>query len=404
MKVCVIGQGYVGLPIALSAAAAGHATIGFDIDRSLVEKLNAGQSHIEDISDDGLSTLLKNKSYEASSNSKSIDGSDVVIICVPTPLDEKHLPDTSLLEAACELIGQNLTSSALVINESTSYPGTLRNLIKPIIDGLKSPQISHLYAISPERVDPGNLTWSIKNTPRLLAGLSPEATKMAEEFYLSICDEVIVVNSPEVAETAKLFENTYRQVNIALVNELALITHALGISVNDVLAAASTKPYGFTKFTPGIGVGGHCIPVDPTYLAYASKKVGIHARFIELANQVNLGMPKEILNRIKAENGDSLRGKSVLIVGVAYKSDVSDVRESPSIKLINELKNEDAVVYWHDPIAKQWDSTSSTPIQDQKFDITIICLLHKAMDTVGILESAEYIFDCTGKLSGAIHL
>jgi UDP-N-acetyl-D-glucosamine dehydrogenase len=225
--------------------------------------------------------------------------SEVAVIAVPTPLDEYRQPDLSFVKLAAEILGKSLTSNCLIINESTSYPGTLSKVIAPIINSHKPNEIKHLFAISPERVDPGNRKWNIRNTPRLFAGLTEEATVATREFYSKFCDDLVPVSSPEIAESAKLFENTFRQVNIALVNEFALIMRALEIPVHEVLEAASTKPYGIMKFTPGLGVGGHCIPVDPSYLAFVSKEAGIEPRFINLANQVNLEMPQAILKRIK---------------------------------------------------------------------------------------------------------
>ena len=286
----------------------------------------------------------------------------------------------------------------LVINESTSYPGTLRNIIAPTVLKFTPPGIDHLFAISPERVDPGNKEWDLSSTPRIIAGLTPESAKKALEFYSSFCKELIEVSSPEVAETAKLFENTFRQVNIALVNELALTTRALGISVTEVIEAASTKPYGFMKFSPGIGVGGHCIPIDPSYLACAAESVGVKARFIELANSVNLQMPQEIVKRIKLENGGMLQNKDVLVCGLAYKSNIGDIRESPSVDLVGYLRGEGANVTWHDPLVETWKSEMTTNLGTKKFDITVVAILHDIMNRESILESSNYVFDCTGKL------
>jgi UDP-N-acetyl-D-glucosamine dehydrogenase len=265
MKVAIIGQGYVGLPLAIAATKAGHEVIGFDLDSELVTTLNSGKSHVEDILHSELKLALKSKLYFASSNPTNITGSQIIIIAVPTPLGPKRNPDLSYVISASQIIGANLISPALIINESTSHPGTLREVIAKEVLKSSSGNIQHLFAVSPERVDPGNKVWNVKSTPRIFAGLTPEAAGLTREFYSSFCEELVEVSTPEVAETAKLFENTFRQVNIALVNELALITRAIGISVNEVIEAASSKPYGFMKFSPGIGVGGHCIPVDPSY-------------------------------------------------------------------------------------------------------------------------------------------
>jgi UDP-N-acetyl-D-glucosamine dehydrogenase len=258
--------------------------------------------------------------------------------------------------------------------------------------------LKHHFAISPERVDPGNRKWSIRTTPRIYAGLTAESSKLTRDVYALICDDLIEVSSPEVAEAAKLFENTFRQVNIALVNELALIMRAMDVSVNEVIDAASSKPYGFMKFLPSIGVGGHCIPVDPTYLAYAAKNAGVEPRFIELANSVNLQMPTKIIKRIKSENGGTLAGKKILVAGVAYKSNISDTRESPSEILIANLKKEGAKVSWYDPLVVSWNGENSTLPEPKNFDITIVAVLHDAMNKNVISESSDYVFDCTGKI------
>ena len=304
MKIVVIGQGYVGLPIAMHAAKAGYEVVGFDLNSELVSDLNSGKSHIEDISSTELSAIIQLSKYRATENPEDINRAEIAVIAVPTPLNKNREPDLSFIESACEILSKHLTNSALIINESTSYPGTLRNLIAKKVDEKSS--FSHRFAISPERVDPGNKDWGIENTPRLFAGLTREAAVETQIFYANFCNNLIEVSSPEVAEAAKLFENSFRQVNIALVNELALISRTLGISVREVLEAADSKPYGFMKFNPGLGVGGHCIPVDPTYLAFVAKKGGTPAAFIELANSVNLEMPTKIVERIKKENS-SLR-------------------------------------------------------------------------------------------------
>ena len=263
-------------------------------------------------------------------------------------------------------------------------------------------QVDHQYAVSPERVDPGRTDWNQKNTPRLYSGLTPEATKKTKEFYSSFCDNLVEVSTPEVAEAAKLFENSFRQVNIALVNELAQISCALGISVNETLDAAGTKPYGFMKFSPSAGVGGHCIPIDPSYLAHAAEEVGVKASFIELANEVNLQMPRYVVKRVSADNGGSLEGKSVQVVGVAYKPNVADTRETPAEIVIDELKKQGAIVSWHDPVVRTWKRESSWPLGES--DIAIVVTLHDVMDKALVLKSAKYVFDATGKLPGAVQL
>lgn len=400
MKVVIVGQGYVGLPLAMSICAAGHEVIGFDLNSKIVTDLNSGISHIEDIDSIVLKKWISSGKYRATSNLADFSESEIAIIAVPTPLNEKREPDLKYVISASETLGKFLAKPTLIINESTSYPGTLRDVIAPTVLKNSSASLNHLFAISPERVDPGNKDWRIANTPRIFAGLTEESTKLTKTFYSGFCSELIEVSSPEIAESAKLFENTFRQVNIALVNELALITRGIGISVNEVIDAASSKPYGFMKFNPSIGVGGHCIPVDPSYLAHIAKSIGIEPRFIELANEVNLQMPREIVKRIKAENGGTLKGKKILVCGVAYKPNVADTRETPTAILIEELEKEGAKISWHDPLVQSWLGSESIEIRDEIFDVTIVAVLHDIMDKSKIATTSKYLFDCTGKIPG----
>jgi UDP-N-acetyl-D-glucosamine dehydrogenase len=393
MKVLIIGQGYVGLTIAVSAANVGHQVLGYDINTTLVDALNNGISHVEGISEAQLNSIGLNNLYKATSNSKDLGKFDVIVIAVPTPLTEAKEPDLTYLHSAVDLIQNNIGVQTLVINESTSFPGTLRNEIAARITG-----VNHLYAASPERVDPGNKDWSPKNTPRLLGALTQDALGKAEQFYATFCDNVIKVSSPEVAEAAKLFENTFRQVNIALVNEFAQITNTLNIPIREVLAAAATKPYGFMSFKPGPGVGGHCIPVDPTYLAFVAKQAGIHAKFIELANEVNLNMPDYIVQEVIKASGGVVKGKSVVVIGVAYKPNVSDVRETPSARIIDLLRANGANVSWHDPLVSTWRGEISSPLGI--CDIAVLVTKHDDVDLSDILKSA-YVYDCTGSILSA---
>ena len=404
MKIGIVGQGYVGLPLAMAFCEAEIQVIGFDLDVEKTKSLNNGISHIEDISNESLKKSIASGHYKATSDPKELATITVAIIAVPTPLDTDRNPDLKYLISASEILGKNLKSQTLIINESTSYPGTLRNLIAETVTKVSSKDLNHHFAISPERVDPGNQKWSIRTTPRIYAGLSAESSRLTRDVYSLICDDLIEVSSPEVAEAAKLFENTFRQVNIALVNELALIMRAMDVSVNEVIEAASSKPYGFMKFLPSIGVGGHCIPVDPTYLAYVAKKSGVEPRFIELANSVNLQMPKKIIQRIKSENGGTLSGKKVLVCGIAYKANISDTRESPSEILIENLRAEGAIVSWHDPMVKGWKTENSVDPKAKGFDITIVAVLHDQMNKKIISESSNYVFDCTGKLEAGNQL
>ena len=392
MRVAIIGQGYVGLTIAVGAAGAGHSIVGFDVNDGLVAQLSAGQSHIEGISDSDLAGFIAAGSYVASRDASVLDGCDVIVIAVPTPLDAQRNPDLSFVHAAVELIQNNVKSPALIVNESTSYPGTLRNEIAARISG-----VDHLYASSPERVDPGNTQWGTKNTPRLIGGLTPAAVAKARAFYGSFCDSIIEVSSPEVAEAAKIFENTFRQVNIALVNEFAQIADALGISGREVLDAAATKPYGFMAFNPGPGVGGHCIPVDPSYLAHVANQVGVPATFIKRANEVNLAMPAYVVKRVIAGSGGSIKGKKVVVVGVSYKSNVADTRETPAAAVVDLLSEQGAIVSWHDDLVGSWRGESSSPITGA--DIAVVVTKHDGVDLAAV-KACGYVFDCTGQVAG----
>jgi UDP-N-acetyl-D-glucosamine dehydrogenase len=401
MILSIIGQGYVGLTI--SAYAGEHyQIIGFDRNETVVDQLNKGISHVESIGSKRLKQIISMGNYKASSNELDIASSKIVVIAVPTPLDGHRRPDLTYIDSACKVIAENLTGPALIINESTSYPGTLRDYIKPTIEKYSNQKFEHQYAISPERVDPGREDYNQKNTPRLYAGLTPEATMRTREFYSTFCDNLVEVSSPEVAEAAKLFENTFRQVNIALVNELAQISHALGIDVRETLDAAGTKPYGFMKFSPSAGVGGHCIPVDPSYLADVAERAGVQATFIQRANEVNLDMPKYIAARVEKDNGGSIKGKKVLVVGVAYKPNVADTRETPAELMIYALEKLGAVVTWNDPVVGSWHGKDSVALSGA--DIAVVVTKHDVVPAAEILKSAPYVFDTTGKIKGAVQL
>ena len=392
MRVAIIGQGYVGLTIAVGAAGAGHSVVGFDVNDQLVTALNAGSSHIEGITDASLAGFVASGAFKASTDASVLDGCEVIVIAVPTPLDDKRNPDLSFVHNASDLIASNVKSPALVINESTSYPGTLRKEIAARITG-----VEHLYASSPERVDPGNTEWGTKNTPRLIGGITPAAVAKAREFYATFCDTIIEVSSPEVAEAAKIFENTVRQVNIALVNEFAQISAALGISSREVLDAAATKPYGFMEFNPGPGVGGHCIPVDPSYLAHVANQVGVPATFIKRANEVNLAMPAYVVKRVIEGFGSSIAGKSVIVVGVSYKANVADTRETPAASVIDVLRENGAKVVWHDDLVGGWRGESSAPMAAH--DIAVVVTRHDGVSDAAI-KASGYVFDCTGTVPG----
>ena len=381
MKIAIIGLGYVGRSFAQAAVGAGHSVVGFDTNSDVISSLKV-------IGD-----------FNGTTDAALISDVEVIVIAVPTPLDGARKPDLSAVRAACKTIIENVKKPVLVINESTSYPGTLRNEIAAVIE--KASGLGHLYASSPERVDPGNEKWTQKNTPRLLAGLTPDATALARKFYASFCDEIIEVSTPEVAEAAKLFENTFRQVNIALVNEFAQISDALDIPTREVLDAAATKPFGFMSFQPGPGVGGHCIPVDPSYLAYMAENVGVPAEFIKRANEVNLGMPAYVVSRVTKDIG-SLKGKKVVVVGVSYKANVSDTREAPAALVITELRNQGAEASWHDPVVGTWSGQKSSELKG--FDVAIVVTKHDVVNEATIKASAPYVFDCTGSIKGVAGL
>ena len=392
MKVVILGQGYVGLSLAVSAAQAGHQVIGFDVNSDLVVQLNLGVSHVEGISNQKLEEIISNRSYQASADAVSLSLAEVIVIAVPTPLTTERNPDLSFIHASIELIIEYVKNPVLVINESTSYPGTLRNEIAARIT-----EVEHLYVSAPERIDPGNIKWNVRNTPRLIGALSPEAAVKAREFYSSFCEEIIDVSSPEVAEAAKIFENTFRQVNIALVNEFAQIAEALGISGREVLIAAATKPYGFMEFHPGPGVGGHCIPVDPTYLAHVAKEAGVPATFIERANEVNLAMPSYVVKRVISGAGGSIKGKSVVVVGVSYKANVIDTRETPAASIIDLLRQAGAMVVWHDPLVGSWCGEETSDLG--AYDVAVVVTKHDVV-LVADIKKSSYVFDCTGSIAG----
>lgn len=388
MKIVIIGQGYVGAALAIAAAKAGHDVIGFDINSKVIGDLNEKESNLNN--------------YHPTNKKADLKDQDAYIIAVPTPLDESNQPDLSYLIQASKLIAKSAAKGALVINESTSYPGTLRGIVITEIEKVNKSEF--LYASAPERIDPANSKWNIKNTPRIIAGINEQSTTAALAFYKSICDEVTAVSSPEVAESAKLFENTFRQVNIALVNELAQICRQLGISANEVIAAAATKPFGFMKFNPGLGVGGHCIPIDPIYLAQKAEQLGAPAKFIRQANLVNLQMPLYVLQRLKELLGGNLKDKKVCIVGISYKADVTDLRESPSLVLLKELQKSGANVVFHDEVVKEYNGAKSTPLAPNSFDLTVVAVHHSNLAVDSVIASAPIVFDCTGSFAGVHQL
>jgi len=378
-SVSVVGLGYVGLPLAVAAAKSGYKVTGIDLDEIKVSEINKGISQIEDINNVELSDLVKTGKIKAESNYASIEDAEIVAICVPTPLLENKLPDLSYLESAAKSIKGKLTEKSLLILESTVAPGTTREFLAPLLEfDFNKPEKNFKLAFSPERIDPMNLNWTIKNTPKIVAGLTSESKNLAVQFYSRFIDEVIECESVEVAETAKLLENSFRFINISFINELSIYCQKLGININDVVKTAATKPYGFMPFYPSIGVGGHCIPVDPIYLSNAGKKIGASTRFIDLADQINQEMPGYFVGQAEEKLG-GLRNKKVLVVGVAYKSNVADIRESPVKSLITGLKEKGAQVFWHDDLVKEWNGEKSVNLSSN-FDLAIIATPHKNLD------------------------
>jgi UDP-N-acetyl-D-glucosamine dehydrogenase len=371
MKVSIVGQGYVGLPLAIAAVQAGHDIVGIDLDTELTAKLASGKSPIGDLSDSQIADALKTERYSLENSFNSVKNSDVVVICVPTPLDKVRKPDHSYLIRALNSIAANLNAHSLIINESTVSPGTTRGLIKETLDKAVIP---YELAYSPERIDPANKRWTLTNTPKLVAGLSPAATQRAVEFYKTFVDSVTVGSSPEVIETAKLLENSFRLVNISFINEIAQFCEALGIDVREVVDAAATKPYGFMPFYPGAGVGGHCIPVDPSYLVSKAQEMGVPTRFIDLANDLNQSLAAYFTGVATGILG-KLKGKSILVVGIAYKPEVRDVRETPAEGLIHQLRAKGADVKWHDELVQEWNGEKSVELT-ANFDLAILVNPH----------------------------
>jgi UDP-N-acetyl-D-glucosamine dehydrogenase len=375
--VSVLGQGYVGQTLSIGAADAGFSVVGFDINSDLITGLAKGKSFVPGVKSTKLNEIIENGSYFPTDNPELIENSEIVVIAVPTPIDKARNPDLTFVLKACSLINQYVRTSGLVISESTSYPGTLRHVIKPEVE--KDSNIKFQYAVAPERVDPGNEKWNLHNTPRVISGLTNSATDAAITFYSKFCQEIYRASSPEVAEAAKLLENTFRQVNIALVNEFSSIMSNLDISANEVVEAAASKPFGFMKFIPSIGVGGHCIPVDPEYLTYFARSKGINSPLIDTANKINLERSNQVIGPIEKYVGFKLTGKKIQIVGIAYKSGVEDIRESPAIELIHKLRNSGASVSWHDPVVKKWQNEESTPL-NPLVDLGLIITPHSEID------------------------
>ena len=391
----IIGQGYVGLPLAMAAVDAGWSVIGIEKSASRVDQLNSGSSPVEDISDARLAKAIAANKFLASNDPAKVSAASVVTICVPTPLDEARNPDLELLESATRDVAPHLSSRTLLVSESTSYPGTLRDVIIPLVNSLKSAEASELfYASAPERVNPGDPVWDQKNTPRLVGGIDEESQKRALAFYNSICDSVVPTSTPEIAEAAKILENTFRLVNIAMINEFTQLCSAQGINVHEVINAAATKPYGFMPFRPGVGIGGHCIPVDPLYLTWWARKGGQVASLVERSDEISNQMPIYVAERALALVKGSKASPKVLIMGVAYKPGVGDVRETPASALRAALVARGAEVAWVDPLVPLWEGT--TPVNEAwDCDVAIVATNQPGLDVKSLLARGIPVLDCT---------
>jgi UDP-N-acetyl-D-glucosamine dehydrogenase len=384
MKIAVIGQGYVGFPLAQLAAKSGFEVIGYDTNPNVIKSLDSSEAKLK-----------------LTYNEGQLADCQIYVIAVPTPLDAAGKPDLSYVIKASQTLAKYAVSGSLVINESTSYPGTLREVILPIVDpsGVKV-----LFASAPERIDPLNKNWNLKNTARVIGGLTQEATSKAKQFYATFCEQVHTVSSPEVAESAKLLENTFRQVNIAFINQFTQIMDKLNIPVNEVIEAANTKPFGFMKFIPGLGVGGHCIPIDPIYLAEKAESVGAPASLIRSADQINAQMSKFVMDKAIRLLGSDLSGKKVCIVGLSYKSDIADLRSSPSLVLWDLLEAAKAQVSYHDSFHPTFRGINCVDLSTSQFDLAIVATRHSYLKTGELISSSKLVLDCTGTVTSALNL
>ena len=384
----------------MAAVDAGWTVIGIDNFEAKVAQINGGSSPVEDISDAQLHAAITKGLYKATTDYSAVSQALVITICVPTPLDEKREPDLTLLRNAATGIAPFVSNETLVVSESTSYPGTLRDIIIPIVNSHKPKDSSTVYfASAPERVNPGDPVWNQKNTPRLVGSIDKESQQRALAFYESICDAAVSVSTPEVAEAAKLLENTFRLVNIALINEFTQLCSASGINVHEVIDAASSKPYGFMPFRPGVGVGGHCIPVDPLYLTWWARQNGSKAAFVETADSINHAMPKYVAERALRMVDESINNPKVLILGVAYKPGVGDVRETPVSELRDHLKAQGADVAWHDPLVQVWEGSNPVDL-DWNCDVAILANKQPGMNLNQLIARGIQILDCTNSISG----
>jgi UDP-N-acetyl-D-glucosamine dehydrogenase len=397
-EVAIVGAGYVGMPLARIFADAGKNVVLVDIDKDVVEGINRGESHIADVPSEALQQLVADGRVSATSDYDALQDAEAILIALPTPLSSQREPDLTIVRNAAERIAERLRKGQLVVLESTTYPGTTRDCLQPILErsGLKAGEDFHL-AFSPERVDPGRTDWTTRNTPKVVGGLTAACTERAAELYRSVVDEVVPVSSPEAAEMTKLLENIFRAVNIALVNELAQLCERMDIDVWEVVEAAETKPFGFMSFKPGPGLGGHCIPIDPFYLTWKAREYDFYTEFIELAGKVNANMPyfcrSLISQALNHGSQKSLKGSSILVLGVSYKADIDDVRESPAAKIIELLRKGGADVEYHDPHVGKFRGMRSSPYAPESYDCVVIVTAHSAIDYDDLVERAQVVVD-----------
>lgn len=409
-RVAILGQGYVGLPLAVVFADAGFEVVGIDPDQRKIDALNRGESYVLDVTSEKIAQLIHSGKFSATADFAKIAEVDAISICVPTPLRKTGDPDLSYIISATENLANYVRAGQVIVLESTTYPGTTRELILPKIEqqaGLKVGE-DFFLAFSPERVDPGRKDFTTKNTPKVVGGITPACLQAAVTWYSQALLKVIPVSSTEVAEMTKLLENTFRMINIGMVNELALMCDRLGVDVWEVIDAAATKPFGFMKFTPGPGLGGHCIPIDPLYLSWKLRSLNYTARFIELASEINTGMPRYVVSKVQDalnEHCKSIKGSKVLVLGAAYKPDIDDLRESPSMDVIGLLLQKGAVVQYHDPFIKtvshdEWKLTSESDLMKavSEADCVVIVTNHTTYDYAAILNSAKLIVDTRNAL------
>jgi UDP-N-acetyl-D-glucosamine dehydrogenase len=397
--VAVIGAGYVGVPLAQTFADAGKRVLVLDVVPELVEALNQGRSHIEDVPSEMLEPHVASGRITATTDYEQLRQAAAILIALPTPLTKQREPDLTYVERASHAIGHVLQQGQLVVLESTTYPGTTREIVQPILEersGLKAGEDFHL-AMSPERVDPGRSDWTTKNTPKIVGGITPARTEMAAEVYRAAVDTVHAVSTPEAAELTKLLENIFRSVNIALVNELAQLCDRMNIDVWEVVDAAATKPFGFMSFQPGPGLGGHCIPLDPYYLAWKAREYDFATRFIELSGEVNNNMPyfcRSVISQAMNHGLQrSLSGSKILVLGVAYKADIADTRESPAEKLVDLLRNAGAIVSYHDPHVPEFDGLESVALEPEAHDCVAIVTAHSSIDYADVVRRARIVVD-----------